>query len=93
MRSRYSAYAVNKAEYLRKTWHPDTAPQKLELDRTTRWTGLEILATTRGSMFDTVGTVEFTAHLIDGVGPDVLHENSSFVRHRGLWLYVSPVED
>ena len=91
MRSRYSAFSVGNADYLLRTWHPDTCPVELNLDRGMRWTGLKILGVTRGTMFDTVGTVEFEAHYRDRVGNDVLHENSAFVREDGQWFYIRSV--
>ena len=88
MRSRYSAFAVGDAGYLLATWHPDTRPRELELDPDLRWTGLDVLATTRGAMLDAEGTVEFTAHYIVGRRAGTLHEDSRFVRVDGRWLYL-----
>jgi SEC-C motif domain protein len=88
MRSRYSAFAVGDAGYLLATWHPDTRPQVLELDGDVRWTGLDVLATTRGSMLDAEGTVEFAAHYIVGRRAGVLHEDSRFLRVDGRWHYL-----
>ncbi|MEL4318687.1 YchJ family protein [Leifsonia sp. YIM 134122] len=88
MRSRYSGYVVGDVAYLLSTWHPSTRPSELELDPSVRWFRLEIAATTGGGPFDTTGTVEFTARSKhDGVA-HAQHENSSFVRERGAWLYV-----
>jgi len=92
MRSRYSAYVLGETEYLLKTWHPSTRPSTLELDPDVRWYRLDIVARTGGSMFDTRGTVEFRAYYRhDGVA-DQQHENSSFVRENGAWLYVNAAE-
>lgn len=92
MRSRYSAYVLGETEYLLKTWHPSTRPSTLELDPDVRWYRLDIVARTGGSMFDTRGAVEFRAYYRhDGVA-DQQHENSSFVRENGAWLYVNAVE-
>jgi len=88
MRSRYSAFAAGDGDYLLRTWHPDTRPAELELDTRMRWTGLEILATERGSMFDSEGTVKFRAHYSAPEGTGVQEENSSFVRVQGHWLYL-----
>jgi SEC-C motif-containing protein len=88
MRSRYSAFAVGDAGYLLATWHPDTRPRELELDPDLRWTGLDVLATTGGTMFDAEGTVEFTAHYIVGRRAGTLHEDSRFVRVDGRWHYL-----
>ena len=65
--------------------------RKLDLDRDVRWTGLDVLATTGGSLLSAEGTVEFRAHyVIDGVAGDQ-HENSRFVRDGGRWRYLDGV--
>jgi SEC-C motif-containing protein len=97
MRSRYSAFAVGDAGYLRRTWHPATQPARLVLDPDQRWTRLEIVARTGGGLLETEGTVEFRAHHTraqhDRRGrAGVLHENSRFRREAGGWLYVGVVE-
>jgi SEC-C motif domain protein len=48
MRSRYSAFAVGQADYLRATWHPTTRPATLTLEPGMRWLGLKILSTEAG---------------------------------------------
>lgn len=88
MRSRYSAYVLGKAEYLLASWHPRTRPASLELDAAQRWLGLEILGRTRGGLGDSIGTVEFIARYRDGRSVGEQHENSSFVRESGRWLYL-----
>ncbi|MEV7241108.1 YchJ family protein [Streptomyces sp. NPDC003236] len=84
MRSRYCAFVRGDAEYLRRTWHPRTRPERLELDPRTRWTGLEILETGEGSAFHRTGTVTFRASYRGGS----LHERSRFERVDGAWVYV-----
>ncbi|MBH0054294.1 MULTISPECIES: YchJ family protein [unclassified Salinibacterium] len=91
MRSRYSAYVRGETDYLLQTWHPSTRPATLELDADVRWFRLEIVARTGGSMFDSQGTVEFRAHYRNDGSADQQHENSSFVRENGAWLYVDAV--
>lgn len=91
MRSRYSAYSVGDTAYLLKTWHPSTRPATLELEPDVRWFRLDIVSRTRGGLFDTTGTVEFRAHCRHDGGADQQHENSSFVRENGAWLYVDAV--
>jgi SEC-C motif-containing protein len=86
MRSRYSAFSVGDAAYLLSSWHPTTRPAQLELDRT-RWTRLEVLATTGGGLLETEGTVRFRAHFRGGV----LQEHSRFVRDAGRWSYLGPI--
>lgn len=87
MRSRYSAFAVGDVAYLLATWHPSTRPRTLTLDDDVHWTGLDVLATTGGSMFETEGTVEFRASHRSGAQ----HENSRFAREGGRWFYVDGV--
>ncbi len=84
MRSRYSAFAVGDAAYLLATWDPATRPRALELDPAVRWTGLEVLATTGGGLFDAEGTVTFRA----SARQYTQQEHSRFRRAGGRWLYV-----
>ncbi|WP_184688627.1 YchJ family protein [Saccharothrix tamanrassetensis] len=91
MRSRFSAFAVRDEAYLLGTWHPTTRPEQLDFDLDQQWTGLEILDRTAGGLLQNTGTVEFRAHYRWRGQRDVLHENSSFVREDGRWLYVGPV--
>jgi len=93
MRSRYSAFAVGDAAYLRSTWHPSTRPDRLDLDPDVRWTRLDVLATERGGPFDTQGTVTFAAHHRGPDGRGVLREVSRFVREDGAWSYLDGVTD
>ena len=98
MRSRYTAFALGDAAYLLATWHPRTRPPVLDVDRGVRWTALEVLAGTGGSMLDREGTVEFRAHYVVGHGAGIVgnrvgaqHENSRFLRHDGRWCYLDGV--
>src|SRR3712207_6007800 len=61
MRSRYSAFAVGDPAYLLATWHPSTRPRELTVDPAVRWTGLDVLGTSGGGLFEAEGTVEFRA--------------------------------
>ncbi|MGY1455118.1 YchJ family protein [Streptomyces sp. SS8] len=88
MRSRYSAFAVRDRAYLLRTWHPDTAPERLETDPDTRWRRLEILGATGGSPFHAEGTVSFRAHYSERGREGVMEEHSRFVRHAGAWVYL-----
>jgi SEC-C motif-containing protein len=86
MRSRYSAFVVQDAPYLLRTWSARTRPRTLRFEAGLRWTGLEILGTEGGSAFHTEGTVEFRASYAGGEQ----HENSYFTRENGRWVYVEP---
>jgi len=91
MRSRYAAFALGDAAYLLATWHPATRPARLDLDADVRWTGLDVLATTGGSMLAAEGTVQFRAHYVSGGRSGAQVENSRFLRHDGQWRYVDGV--
>ncbi|NJP35415.1 YchJ family protein [Micromonospora thermarum] len=88
MRSRYSAFAVGDAAYLLRSWHSSTRPARLRLDPGERWTGLEVVDTERGGLFDTTGTVEFRAHYRERGRAGTLTERSRFVREDGRWVYL-----
>ncbi|MET0132440.1 MAG: YchJ family metal-binding protein [Kibdelosporangium sp.] len=88
MRSRYTAYARRVAPYLLRTWHVSTRPGTVKFDPGLKWTRLEIVGKTAGGLLQQNGTVEFRAHYEHGGQPNVMHENSSFVRADGLWVYV-----
>jgi len=91
MRSRYSAFVVGDVGYLLATWHPSTRPRSLDLDPNMRWTGLDVLGTTGGSLLGAEGTVEFRAHYVHNGVAGAQHENSRFVRDGGRWRYVDGV--
>ena len=86
MRSRYCAYVLGLEPYLLATWHPDTRPERIDLDPGLRWLGLEVR---RHDRQDTDhATVEFVARSKLGGRAHRLHENSRFARENGRWYYV-----
>ena len=91
MRSRYSAYVVQDAAYLSKSWHSSTRPPEIDFDPKLRWTGLEILGTTGGTAFNADGTVEFIARYTEAGRTASMRENSFFVREDGNWVYLRAV--
>lgn len=88
MRSRFTAFALGDAAYLRASWDPATRPEPLELDSTLRWYRLDVLRTALGQVGDDVGTVEFVAYHRGPEGRGSLHEVSRFRRGGAGWLYV-----
>jgi len=87
MRSRYSAFARGKVDYLLQTSAPErhAANEKALLGdscNSTRWLALHILKTTET-------TVEFAAFYESNSGVEQLHECSTFERREGRWIYVS----
>ncbi|MBB2942623.1 SEC-C motif-containing protein [Actinoplanes lutulentus] len=94
MRSRFSAYARGRTDYVYRTWHPETRPEHeadLADEPNLSWVRLEVLDTTGGGMFDAEGTVRFRAHYREGGKPGVMEELSRFVRHEGQWVYWGPL--
>ncbi len=87
MRSRYSAYVRDLADYLLATWHPGTRPAQIEPNPGgLRWLGLEVKR--HAVQDDTHATVEFVARSKLGGRAHRLHETSRFVREEGRWYYV-----
>jgi SEC-C motif-containing protein len=86
MRSRYSAFALGRTDYLLATWHPDTRPTDLTLESGTRWLGL---AVKHHRVQDADhAEVEFVARSRLAGRGHRLQENSRFVREGGRWWYV-----
>lgn len=79
MRSRYSAYVLGLADYLRATWHPATRPSALAPDEPgLRWLGLSVK---RHRVLDADhAEVEFVALSKLGGRAHRLHERSRFER-------------
>lgn len=88
MRSRYSAFAMRNAAYLRATWHPSTRKESIIFNQGEEWIGLQIGATTSDG--DTA-TVFFTARSRIGGRTHILSEVSRFRREFGRWYYVDGV--
>ncbi|MGK4585618.1 YchJ family protein [Kitasatospora sp. HPMI-4] len=93
MRSRFSAFAVRDEAYLLRSWHPDTRPERLDLDARLRWVRLEILSASDGGPFHSEGAVRFRAHYAEGRQEGVMEELSRFVRVDGAWVYLDGVVD
>jgi len=92
MRSRYSAYALQKADYIIHTTHPQSRYFEkdrkkwelgiLEFSRMTEFLKLEILEAGED-------TVKFAAHLKQQGRTFILEEKSHFQKMDGKWLYLS----
>lgn len=86
MRSRYTAFVRERADYLRATWHPDHCPATLDFDPGTQWLGLEVRE--HRVTGPDQAEVEFVARYRLGGRAVRLHERSRFVRQDGRWVYV-----
>ena len=96
MRSRFSAYALGKADYLIAT-RPEAKradENREELAaycKSVQAVGLKIVAKDKGGMADDTGSVTFHASL-QANGRRTLHiETSTFARENGRWVYVDGV--
>lgn len=86
MRSRYSAFVLELAGYLKTTWHESTRPQSLDLSESPQWVSLQIVSADES---DDDGVVHFRAVYRAGKGWGYLEERSRFIREGGRWYYVS----
>ena len=86
MRSRYSAFVLERADYLLATWHPSTRPAALEFAPGAKWLGLEVRS--HRAIDTDHAEVEFVARCREAGRATRLHERSRFVREGGRWLYV-----
>jgi SEC-C motif-containing protein len=87
MRSRYSAFVLERAAYLRSSWVASHRPESIEFDPAIKWLGLDVRAHRQTG--ENTAEVEFVARQKPAHGPAVrLHERSRFVREAGCWLYV-----
>jgi SEC-C motif domain protein len=87
MRSRYSAFVLDRLDYLLHTWHISTRPTQIDPNPVgLRWLGLEVRRSICADADH--ATVEFVAQSKLGGRAQRLHEISSFVREDGRWLYM-----
>ena len=87
MRSRYSAFVLERRDYLLQTWHASKRPASLEFEPGVKWLGLDVRS---HHVLDAAhAEVEFVARQKPPGAPAVrLHERSRFVREGGRWLYL-----
>ena len=86
MRSRYSAFALERADYLLATWHSSTRPASLDFDAGAKWLGLEVREH-KVTGADAAEVAFVARYRLDGRAVR-LHERSRFVREDGRWFYV-----
>ncbi|APW40922.1 hypothetical protein RD110_23980 [Rhodoferax koreense] len=87
MRSRYSAFVRERADYLLATWHANQRPPRLDFDAGARWLGLTVKS--HRPIDADHAEVEFVARQRGADGRATrLHERSRFVREQGRWFYV-----
>lgn len=94
MRSRYSAYVLNNAQYIYRTWDESTRPplKVLREESSQLFNQLHIKTTTKGDLVDDdTGTVEFIASYTLKKSDETHqhHENSYFIKRNNRWVYVN----
>lgn len=92
MRSRYSAFALQKIDYLGETLWPKYQPgfDRFATARwaaDNRWVGLEILECKEGEAKDRRGMVLFEARYLAAGTLQVHRELSLFRKSKGRWYY------
>jgi SEC-C motif-containing protein len=96
MRSRFSAYALGKVDYLISTRvdakrADEDREELLQYCKSVSCVGLKIISKEKGEKADDTGLVTFHASL-QANGRRSLHiETSSFAREQGKWVYVDGV--
>ncbi|BBP43572.1 YchJ family protein [Thiosulfativibrio zosterae] len=90
MRSRYSAFALQNADYLLKTWAKTTRPGQFSFEKGLIWQGLEIVEVVKGQIKDKRGQVHFKAsYRLEPNESGILEELSQFKKDSaGHWMYI-----
>jgi SEC-C motif domain protein len=92
MRSRFTAYALDKTDYILATWDASVQPEKINFsDENLDWQRLKIIDTKKGGINDSKGVVEFKAFYLNNGEEYMLHEISRFTKSNGRWFYVDGV--
>ena len=87
MRSRFSAYTLDRQQYLLSSWHPTTRPDSIESDPSIHWLRLKIIDAQKRP-----DQVEFVATFKINGKAHKMHENSRFVFENGHWFYLDAIE-
>lgn len=89
MRSRFTAYAMQKNDYLIETWAISKRPKQINFEKEeAQWQRLEIIKTKKGQLNDSRGIVEFKAYFLSKGTPSVMNEISRFTKTGGRWFYL-----
>jgi len=87
MRSRYTAFVRERADYLLATWEAAHRPAAVEFEPGVKWLGLDVRS--RSVLDADHAEVEFVARQRSLAGVATrLHERSRFVRTGERWYYI-----
>jgi SEC-C motif domain protein len=89
MRSRYTAFVLEDADYLLATWRGSQRPGEIAFEPGLKWLGLEVRH--HRVIDESHAEVEFVARSRLAGRAHRLHERSRFVREHGRWYYVEGV--
>ncbi|MGE9550022.1 YchJ family protein [Erwinia amylovora] len=92
MRSRYTAYARQNADYLIATWHPSCEAERFRASleqsfAVTKWLSLHII-TAEVPEDNSEGFVTFCARFSENQQESFIHERSRFLRLEQRWYYI-----
>ena len=92
MRSRYTAFAIGKGDYLVATGPGKGDPDELgQWGKSVLWLGLEITARDKGTPEDTEGMVAFIARYLEEGAECRIVERSRFAKSKGKWMYLDGI--
>lgn len=92
MRSRFTAYALRKTDYLLASWADSTRPAGIDFSKeTAQWQSLRIIACKKGGPKDAKGIVEFKAFYSQDGMDCFMHEISRFVKTGPRWQYLDGI--
>ena len=98
MRSRFTAFYLNKPQYLLNTHHPsqretDELNAIAKEQASTQWIKLVIHQTKLGQINDLTGIVEFSAFFNQEGQMFELRESSNFIQKNAQWFYLDGDSD
>lgn len=92
MRSRFTAYAMGKDQYLIDTWDKTKSPDKVNFSGDqVEWSRLEIVSRKKGGSKDRKGSIEFKAYYKLNGEEHLMREASQFRKVNNEWIYVDGV--
>lgn len=89
MRSRYSAFVLERDTYLQQTWARAQRPADLSFEPDVKWLGLDVKSYRMTGPAQ--AEVEFVARSRFKGVPTRMHELSRFVKDEGRWFYVDGI--
>ncbi|QIX97622.1 YchJ family protein [Cedecea sp. FDAARGOS_727] len=92
MRSRYTAFVLQDADYLVSSWHESCRHPTFKSEisggfGSTEWLGLTVYEEAEGSN-ENEGYVSFVARFNENGKQSAIIERSRFVRENGRWYYI-----